>query len=55
MPFGLTNASALFMILMGSTLRSYLGKFVVIFLDNILIFSKTDTKQVGVGYATSSR
>ena len=39
MPFGLTNALAMFMMLMDSVLRPYLSKFVIVFLDNILIYN----------------
>ena len=41
LPYGLTNAMATFMMLMDSVLRPYLGKFVIIFLDDILVYSTT--------------
>src|SRR6185312_14004965 len=42
MSFGLTNASAYFMYLMNSIFFEKLDVFVVIFIDDILIFSKTE-------------
>jgi hypothetical protein len=39
--FGLSNVSAVFMCLMNGVFRNYLDKFVIVFLDNILVYSKT--------------
>jgi len=40
-PFGISNASTIFMFLMNGVFREYLDMFVILFLDDILMYSKS--------------
>jgi hypothetical protein len=41
-PFGISNAPTVFMCLMNGVFREYLDKFVIVFLDGILVYSKLE-------------
>jgi len=45
-PFGFTNAPTTCMCLMNSLLRPYLEKFIIIFIDDILIYSKNEEEKI---------
>jgi hypothetical protein len=47
MSFGLTNAPAYFMYMMNKVFMEYLEKFVMVFIDDILVYSRSEEEHAG--------
>jgi hypothetical protein len=50
MSFGLTNASAYFMYLMNKVFIEYLDKFVMVFIDDILVYSRSEEEHLRLAF-----
>ena len=46
LPFGLTNATTAFMDLMNRVFHPYLDQFIIVFIDDILVYSKNEEEHV---------
>ena len=46
--FGLTNAPASFMDLINRVFRPFLDRFIIVFIDDILVYSKSEEEHVGI-------
>jgi len=46
MPFSLTNTPSTFMSSMNEILKEYIGKFIIVYLDEILVYNKTKEKHL---------